>query len=486
MRWSQRLRALPLRTKLVITVVGAAIATIGASSHLSFRYWRTETIAAAERQALLAASSIRSAVETTLAEGDRERARRRLRELADPNVIDLARVYAPDGTVILSTDRSEEAQRPSGIWLPRPGALPDDGVARPTADERSIAVYLPVTVGGAAIVEVHFTLAPLKAAMDRGARLGLLLVIGSLAAVTLIFLTMIEREVVTPIERVADILDEEPSAGTPRRADEVRRIQASVTNLIRKERAAEQRAAEQEQRLQERAGFAEVGQMAAEMAHEFKRPLAAIRSALGLLEQEYELRGDARGLFTAVNGQLEKLNETMQDLFTLAKPLELRGDHLDVADALDSALAQLAGLHDTSRKRIERDYDPATPTVIGDRHRLEQAFLNVALNAVEAMGPGGTLAIRARPGADGATVEFADSGPGIPTDAIDRVLLPFYSTKPHGTGLGLPLVARVVAAHGGELDLSSRPGSGTIVRISLPATAPVTAATDRSWRTHES
>ena len=345
--------------------------------------------------------------------------------------------------------------------------------------------YLPLAVGGVAILQVDFSLAPLQAAMDRGARLGLLLLIGSLAAVLLIVSTMLEREVVGPIERVAGMLPpdggSEGAAGgassdgagfvgrSVARSDELRRIETTMTDLIRKEREAEARVAEQERRLEDQAGLAEVGEMAAEMAHEFKRPLASIRSAVGLLEQEYELKGEAQSLLHAVDGQLAKLTETMQDLFALAKPVELAGGRADLAEAVDSALSQLAGLVDTTGRRIHRAYDRRLPEVIGDRHRLEQAVLNVLLNAMEAMGPGGELFIELQREGPDVRLEIRDTGPGIPRAELDRVLLPFYSTKPQGTGLGLPLVARVVAAHRGSMEIESDEGRGTTVRIRLPA-----------------
>jgi signal transduction histidine kinase len=302
--------------------------------------------------------------------------------------------------------------------------------------------------------------------MDRAARLGLMLLVGSLAAVIFIVATMLEREVVTPIERVAGILEVEGGPGRGR--GDLAQLEASVSHLVRKERAASVRAAEQEARLATQAGFAQVGEMAAEMAHEFKRPLASIRSAVSLLEQEYELNDQAQSLLAAVDGQLGKLTETMQDLFALAKPVEMETERVDVPDTVDSALSQLTGLTDMRGRRVERQYDPATPPVNGDRHRIEQAVLNVMLNAMEAMDKGGLVVVSVKPAGDGVALEFRDTGPGIPESEIEKVILPFYSTKPAGTGLGLPLVARVVAAHRGELDIQSEPGVGTTVRIVLP------------------
>jgi signal transduction histidine kinase len=468
MRWIRRLREQPLRTKLLITAIGTAVLVLGVASWLTLRYWRQESEAAASQQALLAAASVRSSVESALTSRQPAQARGALDELVELASITGARVYGPDGTVVVSTDPTEEGNRRTGVWIPSPRELPPGGTARASPGGDGVSAYLPLRAGGAAILEVDFSLVPLEEALDRAARLGLLLLLGSLAAVVVIVATMLEREVMAPVERVVSILGPEESR---RGANELGRLEESVTDLIRKEREAERKAAEQEQRLANQAGFAEVGEMAAEMAHEFKRPLASIRSAVSLLEQEYELNDQAQNLLTAVDGQLGKLTETMQDLFALAKPVELQSEKVDLADVIDDSLGQLAGLMDTSGRRVQRDYAPDTPPVSGDRHRLGQAVLNLSLNALEAMEEGGTLAITLEPGEAGDTVEltFRDTGPGIPPEEVDKVLLPFYSTKPTGTGLGLPLVARVVAAHHGSLDIQSEPGEGTTIRMVFPA-----------------
>jgi signal transduction histidine kinase len=482
MGWIRRLRGQPLRTKLVITAVGTAVVVFGVVSSLTFSYWRQESVAAAEQQALLAAASVRSAVEAGLTAGDPGRARRALQELVLLESIVGARVYAPTGVILVSSDREEEGVRPAGVWIPTPRDLPQAGTARVTAEGDLVNAFLPLRAGGAAILQVDFSLAPLQAAMDRAARLGLLLLVGSLAAVIFIVATMLEREVVTPIERMAGILG--PDRPRKRGQGELARIEASVTDLLRKEREAVALAAEQEEKLATQAGFAQVGAMAAEMAHEFKRPLASIRSAVSLLEREYELTAEAQSLLSAVDGQLSKLTETMQDLFALAKPVEMESEPVDLPDTVDSALAQLTGLVDTTGRRVERHYEPGLPRVHGDRRRIEQAVLNVMLNAMEAMEPGGALTVTVQPQGEGVLLVFRDTGPGIPESEIEKVIVPFYSTKPAGTGLGLPLVARVVAAHRGELALESEPGVGTVVRIVLPQ-RPWEEGTEEEaeWRT---
>jgi signal transduction histidine kinase len=160
----------------------------------------------------------------------------------------------------------------------------------------------------------------------------------------------------------------------------------------------------------------------------------------------------------------------MKDLFALARPAGIeKPDPVRIADRLDSALFGLASYPGMETVEVVRDYAPDLPEIRADGRRLEHAFQNLMANAVEAMSSGGTLTLRARRSADGGVdLEFADTGTGMPEETVAYALKPFYSTKPHGTGLGLPLVTRVISAHLGTIGIDSQPGAGTTVRIHLP------------------
>ncbi len=462
MRWIVRLRALPVRGKLLLTVLGAAVAALGASTYLSFRYWEHEALSAAERQALLAASSTQATVESALRMGRPEPARHSLEQLRREGTITSATVYGTSGHILLSADRYEEGRRAT-VWIPDPSELPHAGLVKVADDGTTVWAFLPLSLPEPAVLEVGFSVAATKAAMERGARLGIGLMAGSLLAVVIIVVTMFEREVFAPLQRIDVLLRSEPGRGLPpANRDELRHLERSVTRLLEQEKAVQAQADAQ-------AGLAQVGELAAEMAHEFKRPLASIRTAVEVLQQEYELDDGGRRLLGALDGQLERLHDTMQDLFSLAKPLVLTEGAVDVADTLDEALTQLAGLFDLQGVAVERAYDHSAMQVSGDRRRLGQAFLNVLTNAVEAMPEGGRLTVWARPvDPDSVEIAITDTGGGLDPEEVERALKPFYSTKPAGTGLGLPLVARVVAAHRGGLSIESRPHAGTTVRITLP------------------
>jgi signal transduction histidine kinase len=451
-----------LRRKVLLTVLGAVAAALGASTFLSFRYWRAETLATAERQALLAATSTRATVESALRDGRPDPARRALIGLVDNGTIRAARVYGADRVIRLSADRFEEGDPAPPIFLPPPTTLPREGIVRESRSGESVRAFVPTAVPEPALLEIELSVAAIRSAMDRGARLGFALMAISLVAVAVIVLTMFEKEVVAPLHRIDVLLHETPTPGS--RAppgDEIQNLTASVTFLLEKEQAAEARAADRE-------GLARVGELAAEMAHEFKRPLASVRAAVDVLQQEYSLPDEGRSLIDAVDGQLERLHETMQDLFSIATPTTPVATEVDVAATLDEALAEVSGLPAFDDVAVERVYAGMRVCVPGDPRRVRQAFLNVLANGAEAMPEGGRLTIRLEPRERDVEISFTDTGVGLEPDQVERVLKPFYSTKPMGTGLGLPLVARVVSAHQGGLSIESWPGHGTTVRISLP------------------
>jgi signal transduction histidine kinase len=465
MRPLSRLRALPLRGKVLLTVLGAVVAALGASTFLSFRYWQSETTATAVRQASLAAASTRATVESALRDGRPEPARHALVGLIEDGTIEAARVYGPNRVIELSADRFEEGDRASPIFLPDPSEIPREGFVNEDAAGESVHAFVPIEIPEPAVLEVELSVAAIRAAMDRGARLGFGLMAVSLVAVSVIVVTMFEREVVAPLHRIDVLLRDGPgptSGATGR--DELQSLAESVSLLLEKEQEAEALAADRE-------GLARVGELAAEMAHEFKRPLTSVRAAVDVLQQEYTLPEEGRTLVDALDEQLERLHETMQDLFSIATPTTPSATAVDVAETLDEALAETSGLPPFEGVSIERAYEDVEARVLGDGRRLRQAFINILVNAAEAMPGGGRLTVDVDVGDDGVEISVTDSGIGLEPEEIERVLKPFYSTKPLGTGLGLPLVARAVSAHRGGLAIESLPGRGTTVRVSLPVLA---------------
>jgi two-component system, NtrC family, sensor kinase len=223
-----------------------------------------------------------------------------------------------------------------------------------------------------------------------------------------------------------------------------------------------------------------LGKLAASIAHEINNPLAGILTYAKLLirmHEEDEVSGQVRASclknLKLVQRETERCSAIVRNLLDFARQRPLSLKEVDVNQAVDESLLLLANQIAIQGVVLEKDLRPS-PKVRADYGQLRQAFVNIALNACEAMSTGGTLKVTSRQ-SDEKTVEviFADTGPGIPPDHLSKILDPFFTTKEKGTGLGLSVVYGIVERHGGKLDIRSRVGEGTTVTIRLPMATAV-------------
>jgi signal transduction histidine kinase len=210
--------------------------------------------------------------------------------------------------------------------------------------------------------------------------------------------------------------------------------------------------------------------MAAGMAHEIRNPLSAILNATALLADEARLTADERaGTLAAMRTEARRLNRILSDFLRLARPQEARVASGDVRDVLE----HVSGLIRDDRARAARvdvrvAVEPGLPRFPFDRDQLIQVVWNLALNGVEAMHGRGRLSLEGARHNGAVALAVTDTGHGIPADRRSRVFEPFYSGKPNGTGLGLTIAERIVAAHGGRIEIDSEPGRGTRVTLLFP------------------
>jgi signal transduction histidine kinase len=230
----------------------------------------------------------------------------------------------------------------------------------------------------------------------------------------------------------------------------------------------------EETRLRERLGEAErlaaAGELAAGVAHEIRNPLAAIVNATSLLDGHDALTPEERtSTLDAVRKEARRLNRILSDFLVFARPREPKRLPGDIREVVDHVAALIR--EDPARARLvelSTRVDAAVPTFAFDADQLTQVLLNVALNGVEAMGGRGRLSLEVGRSNGHVTIAVADTGRGIAPEERGRVFEPFFSKKPGGTGLGLTIVRRIVAAHGGNIDIQSEPGQGTRFTIALP------------------
>jgi len=253
----------------------------------------------------------------------------------------------------------------------------------------------------------------------------------------------------------------------PRSSDEIgdlARAFAQMTERLRQSRA----------QLVQSEKLASIGQMAAGVAHGLRNPLASLRAAAQLAQRRVEgPAGAAREQLNAIIEQVDRLDQRITHLLTFSRPAPFRPLLESVQTLVDGALSGFAELLRQHRVELGVTVPPTLREIRVDPMRLEQALTEIISNALDAMSNGGRLEIAAQSqigdgGADGVLLEIADSGSGIPAEILPNLCEPFFTTRPEGTGLGLAIAKRYVEETGGRLDIASRIGHGTTVRIWLP------------------
>ncbi len=251
-----------------------------------------------------------------------------------------------------------------------------------------------------------------------------------------------------------------------------RELSESSRGLAREQRATQHELRETESRVRAAENLASVATLVAGLAHEIGTPMGVIRGHAEALESAVE--GEkAQWRARTIREQIDRISAIIQSLLNIARPRQAICVPVDLAGVADTAIAFLAEKLSRRGVEVERDY-AETAGVRGDPDKLQQLFLNLFLNAIDAMPDGGRLRVAIR-GASPLEVEIAvsDTGTGIAAADLPHVFTPFFTTKPagRGSGLGLVVAESIVADHRGHLEVSSEIGVGTAFRIRFPVDA---------------
>jgi len=216
-----------------------------------------------------------------------------------------------------------------------------------------------------------------------------------------------------------------------------------------------------EAQMELRSRLSSLGEISAGIAHELRNPMGVIAGYTKLLSKKAD--ESLRPTVNAIAKEINVMNRIISDFLSFAKPAELNISDVDLKGIIGNCVSVVAGGKGDIKTHIDID---GLPAIKGDEVLLRQAFTNLIQNAIESMPKGGELSVRSSLG-DFIEVSISDTGPGIAENIVDKIFLPFFTTKDRGTGLGLSIVQKIIVSHGGNIFVDNS-NKGTTFRIKFP------------------
>ena len=362
--------------------------------------------------------------------------------------------------------------------------LPALDVAGDTARMQGIEAELRVH-GGAMVSEAEALATEERQSVESmlvmSQRIALGFLVG-LVVMIILLAAFVRRQMLAPLSRIVlatrRIADGDLTPITPRRKyhDEFSEL-ASAINHMTHELVRRQQLLVQSHKL------TAIGTLTAGVAHELNNPINNLMLTAAALDESWEELDDAERLDLVGDlvGESERARDIVRNLLDFARESDVELTPLEVEEVIGDTLQLAANQVRLARVKVRGEVEENVPAVYGDRHQLTQVFLNLVLNALDAMAGGGTLTITVEKSEDGNCVDiaFADTGAGIQEQHLHSIFDPFFTTKKHakGTGLGLSVSKGIMEQHGGDIRVETELGAGTTFTVSLPVArvpAPLT------------
>jgi two-component system sensor histidine kinase PilS (NtrC family) len=238
---------------------------------------------------------------------------------------------------------------------------------------------------------------------------------------------------------------------------------------------------EMEMEVKKREKMAMIGELAAGMAHEIRNPLASLSGSMQILKQELSLNDEQGRLMNIALREMDRLNKTITDFLIYAKPAPLQKRVMNLNDLLIDTINLLRNseILRSSNISIQTEFKEEMLLTPVDPHQITQVFWNLSLNAIQSMSKEGLITISSRKSSmmklagkskkgEWTEIIFRDTGEGIDERIIDKIFVPFFTTKENGSGMGLSIVHRIIEEHGGRIYVTSNPGKGTQFTLYIP------------------
>jgi signal transduction histidine kinase len=290
-------------------------------------------------------------------------------------------------------------------------------------------------------------------------------------AIIMVLAVSVRRPMVELQDKIARVRlgDMNASVSFAERNDEIGDLGRDFNEMIAQLRASREEIQHLQHTQMSRAEhFATLGELAAGLAHEIRNPLAGIAGVIEIIGRDLPPDSPARAVVKDAKEEALQINRILTDLLETARPKPPQFQVTSIGSTVEHAV--MFARQQAITKRIVVDFDRGDdiPPVDHDPHQINQVLLNLLLNAIQAMDRPGAVHVSLRCDNEIVIVTVADEGKGIPPEILPNIFRPFFTTKGHGTGLGLSLARRIVESHGGTISVRSEVGKGTQFMIQLP------------------
>ncbi len=480
-----------VRAKLIVAAAAVVAAINGVAMWRALANVEAQVLADARQRVRLVNYAVERTAVNLMLSGEPDRLQIFVSSLKGHSDIADVRILDREGTVVASSVPSELRTRLSlrGIGLVVPSER-QRIIAEHAGEGHFLTVVSPVRnepmchrchsaserFNGTFVVSISID--PLVSRVSGLRRYQLATGTGAVAAMIGALWVLISVMVSRPINRFMSAISQvrrgDLSAVVDvRQRDELGALAQHFNAMVGEIHQARERLEEYHRREIAQAGrLASLGEMLSGLAHEIRNPLAGIIGAMAVFEQSMAEEDPRREVVREVGELVRRLGKTADAILTYARPSPPSFEPIDIHQLLDYSLFLVGADKPRTGVEIVREYAPSLPALVGDPKQLQQVFVNLLLNALQAVGERGRIVVSTADGMDGGVrVTVADDGPGIDPAHRDSIFEPFFTTKANGTGLGLAISRRLLEAHGATISLEDRP-KGTAFVVHLPGPPP--------------
>ncbi|MGC2422740.1 MAG: ATP-binding protein [Nitrospirota bacterium] len=501
-----------LRTKIIFFTVTILIVGIGFGTWINIDLQIMELRKLTEDKLTILANTIERSLSIAMLEGRSQDVQRLVEMVGTHNKIHAIRILNSYGVILRSANAAEIGMREnldfsamqiedqSNIVIQEENDSGDSILRNLRPILNRPECFRCHTAGQKinGVLEVDVSLAEMQKHVGRLRKTMIIWAVAITGLLALALSTLLSKIVTTPIRDLTNTMAK-AEEGLDVRAkviseDELGRLAHSFNSMIIKLNKTKKKVEKLHYEQMKKADrLATVGEMAAGIAHEIKNPLTGIAGVIQILGKGIPPEDERHKIIKEVLEQIDRLDKAVKNLLSFARPPAPNLTEVSVNGLLEKIMAFLSPQFSKNRVTVRKDYSPDVPEVLGDPELLQQVFLNIILNGVQAMPGGGELRVKTsissitapimhkvgsaedmellpEEGArtDAITITISDSGKGIQPENMAKIFNPFFTTRQQGTGLGLAITQKIIEQHGGGITVDSVPGEWTAFTIYLP------------------